>query len=564
MDNSIINKIKNELNIVDIISEYVDLSKKGKNYWGICPFHEDSNPSMSVSFDKQLFKCFVCQAGGDLIKFTSQINNVSFPKALSILAKKIGIEYNITPNLKNKYSKQQEKLISIHKDAMTFFQYSLSTQLGQKAHSYIIDRGLNNSLIETFSIGYAPKSGLKEYLLKKGHDEADIINSSLENNNGHDFFKDRLIFGIKNIYGDIVSFSARDLSGNSNAKYINSAETPLFNKSNILYNYFDALEASKKEKQVFINEGFMDVIAMYRAGIRNSVAIMGTALTENHVKLLKNFSVNLMLDGDKAGISATIKSIKILLKYNIKTFVIQNKDNYDPDEIISKYGIEKLISVSKNKIEALEFIFQLHQKKYSNITPNTALDFTKSFAAYLTYASDLQKDFYINKLSQTLNISRDIIQDNIKISKKNQIEVAVLNNTKTKVKKIKNNTYKLIKSMVNNHKLINIFKENKPYLIEPILVTITNYIIEANEKKNIEKPSEEMKIKFQEINSYNDFVNSPEEFKELIQRVNIESYEWEIDSNNVKLKGTIDQNKKTKILEDNIKLMRELRKNGDK
>lgn len=567
MDNSIITKIKNELNIVDIVSEHVDLAKKGKNYWGLCPFHEDSNPSMSVSPEKQLFKCFVCQAGGDLIKFTSQINNISFPMAISKLAKKIGIEYNASQNTKPKYSERQEKFIEIHKDAMNFFQYSLSTEIGKKANDYIYARGLNSTLIEQFSIGYAPKTGLKEYLLKKGHDEADIINSSLENSKGNDFFKDRLIFGIKNIYGDIISFSARDLSGKAQAKYINSAETQLFNKRSILYNYSEAIEAVKKEKEIYINEGFMDVIAMYRAGIRNSVAIMGTALTDSHAKLLRNFKVNLMLDGDKAGISATIKSIKTLLKHNIPTFVIDNQENKDPDEIVSSDGIEKLISISKNKIEALEFIYKLHEKKYQDITPNKALEFTKSFIAYLTNASDLQKDFYINKLSQKLGISKDVIKNNIKVKKEfyePAPENTSLNQEKTHLPKAKNNTYKLIKSMAKNNNLINIYKENKPYLIEPILLSITNYMIDAYERKNKDFPSEEMKIKFQEINSYNEFVNSEEEFKELIQRVNKESYKWEIESNNVKLEGIADQEQKTKILEANIKLMQEIRKNEDK
>lgn len=574
MDNSIITKIKNELDIVDIVSEHVDLSKKGKNYWGLCPFHEDSNPSMSVSPEKQLYKCFVCQNGGDLIKFTSEINNITFPKAISQLAKKIGIEYNLVENKGPKYTEKQQKFIDIHRDAMNFYQYSLSTEQGKKALDYILARGLNHNLIEVFSIGYAPEKGLKEYLVQKGHDEADIINASLETTNGSDFFKNRLIFGIKNNYGDIISFSARDLTGNAQAKYINSSETQLFSKNSILYNFSDAKETIKKEKQVYINEGFMDVIAMYRAGIRNSVAIMGTALTDNHARLLNGFKVNLMLDGDKAGISATIKSIKMLLKHDIETFVVKNMSNKDPDEIISSEGIESLIEVTNNKVEALEFIYELHKKKYSNITPTTALEFTKSFSRYLINSSLLQRDFYINKLSKDLGISKEVIEENISskrsepqkeiYKREDENKGIVVSDSGKKPTKSKNNTYKLIKSMIRNNNLIDLYKENKPYLIDPILISLTNYMIDAYERKVVSKPSVELKVKFNEIDSYDDFVNTDNEFKELIKRVTSESYEWEIESNKVKLKGITDESQKAQILQDNIKLKQELRKNEEK
>jgi len=485
---------------------------------------------MSVSPEKQLFKCFVCQAGGDLIKFTSDIEHINFSQAISKLAKRIGIEVQVNKQQGPRYSEQQQKFINIHKDAMDFFQYSLSTQEGAKALNYVKARGLNQVLLEQFSIGYAPSKGLKEYLISKGHDEADIINASLENSAGGDFFRDRLIFGIKNTFGDIVSFSARDLSGQAQAKYINSAETSLFAKNSILYNFSDAIDAIKKEKTVFINEGFMDVIAMYRAGKRNSVAIMGTALTKNHAKLLNRYKVVLMLDGDKAGISATIKSIKILLESGIETFVINNETGKDPDEILAESGAEALIEITNNKIEALEYIYSIHKMKYSNITPTTATEFIKSFGKYLSHQNEMTRNFYINKMANDLGLSKDNVITYIPSQQKQETYVPVENKAyepKPEVidqPKVKNNTFKLIKSMLQDNKLISIFKENKPYLIEPLLISITNYMVDARDRNITSKPSKEMAQKVSEINNYKEFVNTPEEFNELLKRVSIESY----------------------------------------
>ena len=560
MDNSTLLKIKNELDIVDIVSETVDLSKKGRNYWGICPFHEDSNPSMSVSPDKQLFKCFVCGTGGDLIKYNSLINKISFRESLTGLAKKIGIEVKSFARKEVTYSESDSKLIKVTEDAMLFFQYSLSTEEGQKALTYANKRHLNSSTREDFLIGYAPASGLANFLRKKGHDEATIINSSLLNQSGGDFFRDRLIFGIRNNDGKIVAFSARDLTGNAQAKYINSAETKIFSKSSVLYNFSSSKEQIRQSKEVYINEGFMDVIAMSRAGIKNSVAIMGTALTKPHLSSLRGNKVILMLDGDKAGIAATFKSIKLLLENNIDSYVVVNEEGLDPDEILEKHGVETLLEITKNRITALEFIYNLHKDKYKDITPETINDFLVSFSKYLKGQSQIVIDFYKNKLMKDLEVSNSVVDSAIVVEKQNIKSTPIVKKKEVVHQKVaRNYSYTLILSILKNAEFLDLSKKTPIHFAEQILPSIVRYIDKFNHG-NIEKPNMELKMKVQEIQEYDNFVNTSDEFLDLIKRVNKESIEWKIEACSVKLSNTPIESEKIKYAEQIAVLKKELLK----
>jgi DNA primase len=231
-----IDKIKNSIDIVEIIQEYVELTKKGKNYWGICPFHDDSNPSMSVSPEKQLYKCFSCDNGGGVFKFVQQIDKVSFKEAVNIVGKKIGIQIDIKDNIK-KYNKNQEKIIKVLNDAMDFYIISIETKEGHHALEYAKKRNLDAKIREKFKIGYAPKNNnLTKFLTnKKKYDIALLMNASLTTSKENDFLNDKLIFGIQNEYGDIIALSGRTLY-NDEPKYMNSAETNVFKKNNVLYN----------------------------------------------------------------------------------------------------------------------------------------------------------------------------------------------------------------------------------------------------------------------------------------------------------------------------------------
>ncbi len=571
MADSTIDQIKKELDIVDIVAEHVDLAKKGRNFWGLCPFHEDSNPSMSVSPDKQLFKCFVCGAGGDLIKFTADINKVTFPKALNILGQRIGLDIQIKGEYKPTYDSKQQELIDVLKDAMEFYQYSLSTENGAKALAYSEERGLNIKIREEFLIGYAPSSGLLNFLEKKGHDKSVIINASLLNSYESDFFRDRLIFGLTNQHGDVVGFSARDLSGSSTAKYINSGDTRLFSKSSLLYNYANAKESIKRESKVYINEGFMDVIAMHRAGIHNSVAIMGTALTKEHISLLKGRKVVLMLDADKAGVAATIKSIKLLLDNNITTLVVNNESEDDPDEILKTKGIEGLREVALDCIEAIEFVYSLHRSKYKNITPTTALEFIVSFSKYLSNASDIAKDFYITKMSVDLNLSKDIISSKVLGSKR---VYSPSTPKKSPVKTMPSEPYKphvrvyyrLMKSIFGKKHLAQQVRQSNVVFGTIMEKQIANYIIDFTLGKK-SAPPESFKEEFAKISEVKNVFTTEDEIKDVVKKINRNTRKLANAKYNVKLKDKTKSNSEEstlKMLEGLKKLRQTNREEEDK
>ncbi|WKX02218.1 DNA primase [Candidatus Mycoplasma mahonii] len=554
MDNSIFQKIKDKLDIVDIVSQHVDLTKKGKNFWCLCPFHEDSNPSMSVSPEKQLFKCFVCGAGGDLIKFNSKIKNISFGESLREMANKAEVPIESYQKQEKVYTAQEESLIKVMEDANNFFQYALHTEDGKRALDYAKKRHLSLKILEDFLIGYAPKDGLVSFLKKKNNDMSIIINASLANNSDGDFFRDRLIFGIKNNDGKIVAFSGRSLDQASLAKYINSADTPLFSKSKILYNYANALEFIKEKKTVFINEGFMDVIAMHRAGIRNSIAIMGTALTKEHIYALKRFKVHLMLDGDRAGIAATIKSVKLLLENNVNVTVVKNETKKDPDEILEEYGVEKLIEVTKHQIDGLEYIYNLHIQKYKHLNPTNINLFINSFGKYLANQSALVIEFYKNQLSQYLNLSKENIIFNIKETPTQKPLIA----NETKATKKRNYSYTLILSLLKNKDWINYFKSERINFSEPVIISIWNYLKKASGGSKA-SPNKEIVNKVAEITESGKYVTTKEEFLDLIKRVNNETLEWIIEDIDVKLENTRNDDEAAKLLTKKLNLIKKKR-----
>lgn len=306
---------------------------------------------MSVSPEKQIYKCFSCGASGGIVNFVADFKKISFNKALAELAEKIGIK--VEDNQKPKYDENQQKLIAAFSDATLYMQYMLNTPEAAKALEYAQTRGMTPRILERFKIGYAAPSGLKEFLIKKGHDEATLINASLLNQKMNDFFKDRLIFPISNEHGDVVGFSARTLN-NEQAKYINSSESIVFHKSSILYNFTNAQDLAIRNREIYICEGQMDVIALDKAGFSNAVAIMGTALTKDHLALIKDMHVILNFDSDSAGQNATLKSVKLLLENRFKVSVVVNEFGKDADEIFNNQGSEKLAEVLQSQISGLE------------------------------------------------------------------------------------------------------------------------------------------------------------------------------------------------------------------
>ncbi len=335
-----INKILEQVDIVDVVSDYVDLERKGKNYFGVCPFHDDTNPSMSVSPQKQLFKCFSCGAGGNALTFIMNIENVDFRQASSILGKSVGIE--VSSNI----TQIQDDYFNIYHDATKYFMYSLyHTKDGEKYLKYLKDRGFEYDTLNYFSIGISnPK--IMEPLLKK-YDRRDVAQTKIANSSNNLVFKSRIVFPIADKFGNVVGFSGRVVN-DSTPKYLNTGETKHFKKSSLLYNYSRALLAINKQKSVIITEGFFDVMRLHTIGIDNVVGTMGTAFTKTHAEVISDVcsTVYLSMDGDSAGIKASLEIYRALKGYNIKMYMVE-LDGNDPDEFVLSYGKEKYLNKLK-------------------------------------------------------------------------------------------------------------------------------------------------------------------------------------------------------------------------
>jgi len=355
--------IRSQVNIVNLISHYVKLEKRGKNYLGLCPFHGDKSPSMNVNAEKGFYHCFACKAGGDSIKFVEEIEHISFREALVKIAELEDIQVDLPRSAPVRQVSQSEvELLEMHKFASELYHHTL-TQLtaGENALAYLKERGLKDETIETFQIGFAPPE--REFLVKafkaKGYTHERMLESDLiaENARGeaYDRFAGRITFPIRNEKGQVAAFSARKIYTEEEAKadprlkqnkYINSSDTPIFEKKNFLFNYDLARREIRKSKEVFLLEGQMDVIAAFQAGVENSVASLGTALTDIQLKKLLNDSEKLVtvFDGDEAGIKATSRVLEMFEKSNSNAdiAIVTLPDGLDPDDYVRKFGAEAL------------------------------------------------------------------------------------------------------------------------------------------------------------------------------------------------------------------------------
>ncbi|WP_117275286.1 DNA primase [Mycoplasmopsis edwardii] len=404
------NEILEKTDIVNVISNHISLNKKGNSFVGLCPFHQDTTPSFSVSQTKQLYKCFACQEGGNVISFIVKFLGKSYYEALELLAADLNIQFDFTSyKPSNTASKSVEDTESLEILNVVNSFYKIEIIKNQNAIKYLESRNLWDAEIrKIFDIGYAPSNKLLEYLnTNTKFNNNTIYNSGIVNANLKELFFNRITFAIRNNYGEVVGFSARALDNNEKPKYINSPETKLFKKSKILYNYHNAKEEINKQKKVYIVEGFMDVISLYKAGIHNTVAIMGTALTSDHLYLLNKHEVILFLDSDQAGRDATLKSIKTLYAGKVNNVsVVINTLEKDAGEILDKHGKETLLDVINQKVSAVDFIYESFVNKHNlrtNFKYNSVKDFNKDIKEYMLVLNYDQKSYISNRMKSEFN-----------------------------------------------------------------------------------------------------------------------------------------------------------------
>ena len=432
IDKEIISDIKNSVNIVEVIGEVVALTKAGRNFLGLCPFHGEKTPSFNVVEDKQFYHCFGCGKSGDVFKFIEEYRGVSFMEAVQIIAERSGIQLAVDKNdlSQPKIQHPHQALYDIHTEAAKFYHAVLmTTKMGEEARTYLYKRGLTDEIIKHFQIGLAPSEGnyLYQSMVEK-FDEATIMNSGLfnlaESNLVYDAFQNRIMFPLANDNGQVVAFSGRiweesPPTDGHQAKYKNSRSTAIFNKSYELYHLDKAKPTIKKSHEVYLMEGFMDVIAAYRAGIENAVASMGTALTHEHVQHLSKYCKKVILsyDGDKAGQAATVKALDELKDLSVE--IVSIPDQMDPDEFIQKNSPEELQHLlSKTRISDVEFLIR-YLKPENTENLQAQIEFVEKMApiiaqtssitaqnSYIYMLAELLPDFDYQQVEQAVNNSR--------------------------------------------------------------------------------------------------------------------------------------------------------------
>lgn len=391
IEQSVINEIKDKTDILDLVSEYVKLEKRGRNYIGLCPFHDEKTPSFTVSEDKQICHCFGCKKGGNVFQFTQEIEGISFVDAVKALGERVNIKVDVGQNNEqNQIASDDLMMIKMHELMQEYYHYVLmKTVEGEEPLKYLKSRGFTEELLKDRKIGFAPDNShfCHDFLQKKGYDielayEAGLLSRNEENFSYYDRFRDRIMFPLHNAQGRTVGYSGRTYK-NQEPKYLNSPETPIFQKRRLLYNVDKARRIIRQKNEIILLEGFMDVIKADNAGVKQVVASMGTQISQEHIAFIKKLTSNvtLLFDGDFAGQEATLKTGQHLLEQGLNVFVIQLPSKMDPDEYITKYGEDAFkkyvehekrafvlykVNLYKDEIENNDMAYEQYLKEITN------------------------------------------------------------------------------------------------------------------------------------------------------------------------------------------------------
>ncbi len=511
-DHDLLQEIKSRADIVDVISSYINVIKKGRRYAAVCPFHDDHNPSMDINKEKQTYHCYVCHHGGDVFSFVADYEKIPFAEAVKRVCEIIGFD---DPRLhKNEPIKQVDvniqTLYNCINELQKFYEYGLQTEEGKVARDYLSKRQLSDEQVAKFALGYALGDGklTVSYLQQKGFSLKNIedIGIALARATGTaDSNAGRLIFPIKDGNGQVVAFSARKMtSGDDAPKYVNSPETKIFHKSSVLYNYHIAKQSAKHDGYIYVLEGFMDVFAFDSIGITSAVALMGTKLTENHIAMLKrlNVEVRLCLDGDKAGQEAMMGIMSSLDKASIPyRLVSQSGEFRDPDEILKQDGEDKL----KVYVNSLVDPFNFALNYYKNYAPLGSMENKKKVVAHFSpmlanIKSKLEFEDYIYKLSEVTNINVNAIRqyvDDVRKAKPKEDRADLGGGdeeyrrleTLKELSRLARAERLMLAYMINSKEAIKFYEEKIGYFTNDLNRQLANYVVEYNSEYQEINPS---------------------------------------------------------------------------
>ncbi|MCL0318196.1 DNA primase [Apilactobacillus xinyiensis] len=472
----VIENVRNQTNILDVISSFVQLKKSGSNYFGLCPFQAEKTPSFSVSEDKQIFHCFSCGRGGNVFKFLMDLQGISFPDSVVKVADMQGIQLSdkYLENNNNHVNSPNRNLISLHEDAKKLYHHILiNTEMGEQALEYLKNRGLSDDTIEHYQLGFAPQQKILEEFFKQKKISYDLLRKSglfIEDADGNlkDRFFDRIMFPITDTNGSVVAFSGRVFDQNNQAKYLNSPETEIFNKRKVLFNFSNAKDEIRKQHSVILFEGFMDVISAFQSNVKNGIASMGTSLTKEQIYQIKRHTKNLYIcyDGDIPGQNAIDRALKLLQGSQLDLGVIKMPKGIDPDEYRKQYGEDKFFNyVDSAKESPVSFEMQ-----YLKLNRN--LDNEKDLTSYISdvlkvvakMSKPIEREIYLNQLTEQFNIDKNILikqldeidafePTNSVTTSTNRESLSKLVNNKRLISKVENAERMLLYRMLHDHNI---------------------------------------------------------------------------------------------------------------
>lgn len=548
----LIEEIKNSNDIVDVISQYVNLKRSGRNFFGLCPFHKEKSPSFSVSPDKQIFHCFGCGAGGNVIHFISKIENADFKEAIGILANRAGIELPTLNNYEdNKTALLKSKVYEINQIAAEFYHQNLYKPTSKIGQEYIKKRKLDNRTLKSFLIGYSGNfDELYRILKQNGFTEEEILASSLVNKTDDgkyiDRFRKRVMFPIQDTRNKIIAFGGR-VTDDSKPKYINSPENIVYSKGRHLF----GLNVAKRGelKNIIIVEGYMDAISLYQRGITNVVASLGTALTEAQGRLLRRYSerVTIGYDSDGAGQSATLRGLEILQNIGCDVRILQISGAKDPDEYVIKYGPERFLKCVEQAISLVEFKVKMLKQSLNLDNINDKIKFLNQVAKILSNVTNsIERELYVEKIANEYNVSKEAIYGEVNklIYAKNTGEKTL---EKPIVKKeIKKEKQEIDSSTTKRENLIIYLLINYPQESYKKIKSV----ISENDMK-LEENQKILKKMYEEIEKENiniDILNYFEEQNIIDHISGIMSYDFEISDLNKCIEDVVNTYEKDKLI----------------
>ena len=484
MNNDLANLVRSKTDIVDIIGERIPLVARGKNFFGVCPFHDDSNPSMCVSREKQIYTCFSCHATGNVFTFLMNYEHMEFREVLHYLGEKVGV--NTSSVQIKKKSTKFDKFYDAYNFSTKYFQNNLSSGIGRDARTYLSSRGINDEIIKEFEIGLSLESrdDLTKLLTNKGYELSDLNRIGLSSDD-HDIYNDRIMFPLYDVSGKVVGFSGRIYKDNGQNKYLNTKETDIFKKGEMLYHYHIAREECRLKKSVILMEGFMDIIRASTIGIKNTVALMGTALTKEQIGLIKRLSNNIILclDGDGPGVKAATSIGEELLRGGVEVKVVILPDNDDPDTFILKHGKDRFIGMIENALNFSDF--KINQLKVN-----------------VDFRSDEEKANYINAvLKETTKIDDEIRVEVVLKRLAKEFDIGY-NTLEMRFNSLKNQEIKPVQQVEIPKKIVR--KDKYMKAVEQILYFMLNndWVISQVENERLIFPNEESRVLSSEIIYY--------------------------------------------------------------